>query len=81
MEDTFTRNLEVSVDYGQVYIYDPETQADAPDDALERAFDDGPLRYALICFTRAREYQIRRLDVKRAQFVCRGPLRSRLITP
>jgi hypothetical protein len=35
----------------------------------------------LLGFTRARGYQIRLVDVKRARFVCRAATRSRLITP
>jgi hypothetical protein len=42
------------------------------------ALFDTPLLFT--GFTRAREYQIRRVDVKRAQFVCWAALRSRLIT-
>ena len=38
-------------------------------------------RYALCSFTRAREYQIRRVDVERARFVCRAAQRPRLINP
>jgi hypothetical protein len=40
----FVLELIVEADYGQIYVYDPETQADMPDDLyedqLERASDD-----------------------------------------
>jgi hypothetical protein len=45
MMEPLVRELEVEADYGQIYIYDPETQladedAAGDDDPLERAMDD-----------------------------------------